>query len=246
VLFRMYGSPRAETDLGGATDGADRRHSPVGFVGRRWRYLLARCVAGVTLLATAAVVGACHGQEGSVAGPGHAIGTPSPGLVSRVPVPSTSAITSATQLSCDDGTTGVNPPNPSTLRANGLTADGWVNRVLPTPRSTAAGQVIFWKAFLYAAKNAQRWTTVSIDRPATARLYYVPFLAWSTQTPGFKIDVSRLAYGQTAIAFEFCGHEPLGYPGGILTQGPACVTLIVHADGRPDTTVRLALGLPCA
>src|SRR6266508_1518329 len=100
----------------------------------RWpssRYLLARCVAGATLLAAAAaaaaaVVGGCHGHEGSVSGPGPSAGKPSPGMVSRVPVPSTSAITSASQLGCDDGTTGVNPPNPSTPRANGLTADGWV------------------------------------------------------------------------------------------------------------------------
>jgi hypothetical protein len=163
-----------------------------------------------------------------------------------MPLPSIRAITSASRLGCDDGTTGVNPPDPSMPRANGLTADGWTNRVLAAPSNTAAGQVIFWKAFLYATKDAQRWTTVTIDQPATTRLYYVPFVAWSTQTPSAKLDFSHLASGQNAIAFEFCGQEPLGYPGGVLTQGPECVTLTVRADGRPDATVRLALGVPCS
>ncbi len=198
------------------------------------------------LLAVAAAVGGCSGHGRSGPAPTTGPGTPSPGVGSRMPLPSTSAITSASRLSCDDGTTGVNPPDPSKRRANGLTADGWTNRVLAAPSNTAAGQVIFWKAFLYVTKDAQRWTTVTIDRPATASLYYVPFVAWSTETPGAKLDLSRLASGQNAIAFEFCGHEPLGYPGGVLTQGPACVTLTVRADGRPDAIVRLALGVPCS
>lgn len=209
------------------------------------RHLLARCVVVVVVpLVGAGAVDGCSGRvhPGAAATPG--LGTAAPG--SPVPVPSTRAITSASRLRCDDGTTGVNAPDPSRQRANGLTADGWSNRVLAAPSTTAAGQVIFCKAFLYATKDAQRWTTVTIDRPATARLYYVPFVAWSTHAPGAELDLSHLASGQRAIAFEFCGQEPLGYPGGVLTQGPACLTLIVRADARPDAIVRCALGVPCS
>jgi len=208
------------------------------------RLLLAQYAAGAMLLAVAAI-GGCSEDSRSGAMPPADSGTARPGIGSRAPVPSISAIISASRLRCDDGTSGVIAPDPSAPRANGLTAGGWTNRVLPAPSNTAADQVIFWKAFLYATKDAQRWTTVTIDRPATARLYYVPFGAWSTQTPGAKLDLTHLASGQNAIAFEFCGKEPQGYPGGVLTQGPACVMLTVRADGRPDATVRLALGVPC-
>jgi hypothetical protein len=162
-----------------------------------------------------------------------------------VPVPSMSSIASAARLTCGDGTSGINPPDAAMRRFNGLAADGWLDRVLPLPSRPAGADASFWKAFLYATSDARRWTTVTIASPATARLYYVPFSAWTGQTPDARLDTGHLTSGRTAVEFEFCGEEPLGYTGGVLTQEPACVTLTVSAEGRPDATVRLPLGVAC-
>lgn len=106
---------------------------------------------------------------------------------------------------------------------------------------------MFWKTFLYVGPEAARWTTLRVVSPASARLYLVPFVVWSPP-PG--ADAPRPgpedpALGRRSIEVEACGQQPLGYPGGVTTIGPACVTLAVESGNRPAGKVRLALGAPC-
>jgi hypothetical protein len=107
---------------------------------------------------------------------------------------------------------------------------------------------VFWKTFLYVGPDAARWTALRIVTPASARLYLVPFAVWSgvagagAPQPG----PDDPALGRRSTEVEACGQQPLGYPGGITTIGPACVTLTVESRNRHAGNVRLALGAPCA
>jgi hypothetical protein len=129
---------------------------------------------------------------------------------------------------------------------NGLWSDGWselIQASAPAPR----GQPAFWKTFLYVGPKAARWTTLRVVSPPSARLYLVPFALWS---PAPGVSVPQLAtddpaLGRRSTDVEACGQQPLGYPGGITTIGPACVTLVVESRNRRAGQVRLALGAAC-
>lgn len=169
-----------------------------------------------------------------------ASGSPRPAVSS----PPGSHLAVPARLSCEDGTGGVAPPSPGLRRVHGLTSDGWPDSIRQPAASAGSDQAMFWKAFLYVTADAARWTTVTVAAPATAHLYYVPFEFWSSGDTGI-LGTEDTASGQQAITFESCPEQPYGYTGGVTTREPACVTLTVHADGRPDATVRLPLGVPC-
>ena len=114
-----------------------------------------------------------------------------------------------------------------------------------TDSSAASDRVMFWKAFLYVTADAARWTTVAVDQPSTARLYYIPFKYWSSASNRTTLSTEDLASGQQAITFESCAEQPYGYTGGVMTQGSACVSLTIRAEGHPDAKVRLPLGVSC-
>ena len=106
---------------------------------------------------------------------------------------------------------------------------------------------MFWKTFLYVGPEAARWTTLRVVSPASARLYLVPFVVWSptagadSPQPGPEDP----ALGRRSAEVESCGQQPLGYPGGITTIGPACVTLAVESRNRRAGKVTLPLGADC-
>jgi hypothetical protein len=203
-------------------------------------------VAAIVLLQTSA----CTALPSSTAGGASTAHTSSAASFSgssSAGSPSTRYLPASARLGCDDGTSGITPPAPDTPWVSGLWADGWAGSVQP-----AEGGVhqlpAFWKAFLYVGPRASHWTTMSVVAPASARIYYVPFLSWAP--PAGRSSVRALgtldpASGRRSITFEYCGRQPLGYPGGVTTIGPVCVTLKITAPGRPPRAVRLPLGIRC-
>ena len=147
---------------------------------------------------------------------------------------------------CADGTSGITPAPAGTRWVNGLWSDSWAGFIQHSDVAQR-GRPVFWKTFLYVGPEAARWTALRVVSPASARLYLVPFVVWSPP-PGFaapQLGTDDPALGRRFTEVEACGQQPLGYPGGVTTIGPACVTLAVESGNRRAEEVRLALGARC-
>ncbi len=163
-------------------------------------------------------------------------------------VPATSAVARApADLRCADGTRAISgAPTKASQWRLGLWGENWGRRQVE--EGVSAGVPAFWKVFLYVSPDAAPSTTLRVVTPRSARLYYVPFVWWSSfgseaRTPA--LTLRDLRHGRQDITFGHCAGKVVGFPGGVQTLGAACVTLAVEAKGRPAERVSLALGSPC-
>jgi hypothetical protein len=108
-------------------------------------------------------------------------------------------------------------------------------------RDAAGKRYYVYKAFLTVAPSAAPYATVSVVRPAGARLVY-----GSSARVG---DVSSAAGEQALIAasranvrLPVCGSRFTGFAGGIIVAGPACVTFTVSSPSAPAATVSVPIG----
>ncbi len=79
-----------------------------------------------------------------------------------------------------------------------------------------------WKFALAVAPDAGPYRTVSVLRPASARLAYPRQLAVTVRLP-------------------VCGHRYTLYAGGLFVTKPGCVTLVVTGPGAKPTTVKMPI-----
>lgn len=88
-----------------------------------------------------------------------------------------------------------------------------------------------YKAFLAVSAAAAPFATVSVTRPASARLVY-----GSPSRMGALFSTrSGLALrsdSRTAVRLPVCGPRFTGFTGGVIVTGPACVTFTVSSPSR--------------
>jgi hypothetical protein len=107
--------------------------------------------------------------------------------------------------------------------------------------------VYFQKAFLYATPQATSRTLVAVESPSTARLYYVAGQDWTGGQTQRRLAVFDPGAGRRSVSFQYCGEQPQGYFGGLITAGRSCVVLAVRsqASGAATTRVRVPIGESC-
>jgi hypothetical protein len=183
-----------------------------------------------TLLSTAlagAVLAACSGPTARPEPP-----APSPATSSLLPL---SCSDSAGQQGQDDETVigGV----------EGLILPGSEDPAGLYPIGTAgSGQRYFmYKAFLAVAASAAPYATVSVTRPASARLVYA---APSRIGALFSARSGRglLSASRSTIRLPVCGPRYTGFTGGVIVTGPACVTFTVSSPAARAATVTVPIG----
>jgi hypothetical protein len=97
------------------------------------------------------------------------------------------------------------------------------------PIGSAGGTRYFiYKAFLAVAASAAPFATVSVTRPASARLVYGSPLRMGTL---FNADSGRglLAASRSRVRLPVCGPRYTGFTGGVLVTGPGCVSFDVSS-----------------
>jgi hypothetical protein len=99
-----------------------------------------------------------------------------------------------------------------------------------------------YKAFLAVSASAAPYATVSIARPATARLVY-----GSSSRIGDLLSASSgqalVAASRARVRLPVCGPRFTGFVGGIIIPGPACVTFEVSSPSARAATVQVPIGL---
>ena len=98
-----------------------------------------------------------------------------------------------------------------------------------------------YKAFLAVSASAAPYATVSIARPATARLVY-----GSSSRIGDLQSASTgralVAASRSKVRLPVCGPRFTGFAGGIIVAGPACVTFDVSSPSARAATVSVPIG----
>jgi hypothetical protein len=110
------------------------------------------------------------------------------------------------------------------------------------PIGTDGGARYFiYKAFLAVSPAAAPFATVSVTRPASARLVYASSSRIGTL---FNTRSGRplLAASRSAVRLPVCGPRFTGFTGGIIVTGPACVTFKVSSPAATAATVTVPIG----
>jgi hypothetical protein len=111
------------------------------------------------------------------------------------------------------------------------------------PIGTASGgkRYFIYKAFLAVSASAAPFATVSITRPASARLVYgspsrigALFSARSGQ--------ALLAASGSKVRLPVCGPRFTGFTGGVIVTRPTCVTFEVSSPSARAAIVTVAIG----
>jgi hypothetical protein len=157
-----------------------------------------------------------------------------------VPAPATSSLLS---LSCPDSA-GQQGADHETVTGGveGLVLPGSDDPAGLYPIGTAGGgeHYFIYKAFLAVSPSAAPYATVSVTRPADARLIYgAPsrigelFSASSGQA---LVTASR-----STVRLPVCGPRFTGFTGGVIVTRPACVTFAVSSPST-QATVAVPIG----
>lgn len=174
------------------------------------------------------------------------------------------ALTGADLLACSSGSARPDHPSPSPASSSVLelscadsagqqgqdheTVTGGVEGlVLPGSGDPAALYPIggthysIYKAFLAVSPSAAPFATVSVIRPASARLAYGAPSRISTL---FSTRSGRplLTASRSAVRLPVCGPRFTGFTGGILVPGPACVTVRVSSPAAKAAIVTVPIG----
>jgi hypothetical protein len=109
-------------------------------------------------------------------------------------------------------------------------------------RASDGRRYFVYKAFLAVSASAAPYVTVSVTRPAGARLVY--------GSPSRIGDLMSAPSGQALVAasrskvrLPVCGPRFSGFVGGIIVTGPACVTFEVSSPSARTATVSVPIGL---
>jgi len=143
-------------------------------------------------------------------------------------------------LTCDDQASPATPPS------RGLRTGDVIFDLLdkPIPQANAVTLAIngktyyLYKAFLYVVGTPHSHTTITIQNPKSALLYYTDPNTWSTQRS--PAGILRSATSQVTV--EACP-DLTGYTGGLLIQSPTCVRVLVSSEGRLNSKANLPLGV---
>ena len=111
----------------------------------------------------------------------------------------------------------------------------------PIGSAGVGARYFIYKAFLAVSASAAPFATVSITRPASARLVYgspsrigALFTARSGQ--------ALIAASRTKVRLPVCGPRFTGFTGGVIVTGPACVTFEVSSPSARAGTVTIPIG----
>jgi hypothetical protein len=111
----------------------------------------------------------------------------------------------------------------------------------PVGAASGGSRYFTYKAFLAVSAAAASFATVSVTRPASARLVYgspsrmgALFSARSGQ--------ALLTASRAAVRLPVCGPRFTGFTGGVIVTGPACVTFTVSSPARQAATVTVPIG----
>jgi hypothetical protein len=108
-------------------------------------------------------------------------------------------------------------------------------------RASDGRHYFVYKAFLAVSASAAPYATVSISRPAAARLVY--------GSPSRIGELMSSSSGQALVAasrarvrLPVCGPRFTGFVGGIIVPGPSCVTFEVSSPSARTATVSVPIG----
>lgn len=111
----------------------------------------------------------------------------------------------------------------------------------PIGRASGGKRYFIYKTFLAVSASAAPFATVSITRPASARLVY--------GSPSRIGELFSARSGQALVAasrrkvrLPVCGPRFTGFTGGVIVTGPACVTFLVFAPSARAATVTVPIG----
>jgi hypothetical protein len=111
------------------------------------------------------------------------------------------------------------------------------------PIGSAGGSTryLIYKAFLAVAASAAPFATVSVIRPASARLMYG---SPSRMGALFSADSGRglLAASRSGVRLPVCGPRYTGFTGGVLVTRPGCVTFEVSSAAARAAIVTVPIG----
>ena len=111
------------------------------------------------------------------------------------------------------------------------------------PIGSAGGGTRYFihKAFLAVAASAAPFATVSVARPASARLV---FGSPSRMGTLFNADSGRglLAASRSRVRLPVCGPRYTGFTGGVLVTGPGCVSFDVASAAARAAAVTVPIG----
>jgi hypothetical protein len=157
-----------------------------------------------------------------------------------VPGPATSSLLS---LSCADSAGQQGRGDEAVIGGvEGLVLPGSDDPVGLYPIRAGGGKRYFiYKAFLAVSASAAPYATVSVTRPASARLVY----GSPSRIGGLMSAPSGqalLAASRARVRLPVCGRRFTGFTGGIIVAGPACVTFEVSSPSARAAAVRVPIG----
>jgi hypothetical protein len=108
-------------------------------------------------------------------------------------------------------------------------------------RARGGKRYYIYKAFLAVSASAAPYATVSVTRPASARLVYgsPSRIGELTRTPSGQ---ALVAASRRSVRFPVCGPRLTGFTGGIIVTGPVCVTVEVSSPLARAATVSVPVG----
>jgi hypothetical protein len=183
----------------------------------------------VTLLTTAFIGAGLCSCSGAPARPEHSM----PGPV----------VPSLLSLSCSDSAGQQGADHETVIGGvEGLVLPGSDDPAGLYPIRAGDGKRYFiYKAFLAVSAAAAPFVTVSIFRPADARLVY----GSSSHIGELMSALSGKALvtaSRRQVRLPVCGPRFTGFVGGIIVTGPACVTFEVSSPSAREATVSVPIG----
>ena len=201
-----------------------------GSAGRDWPVYPGLVRRAGTLLSTAlagAVLAACSGPPARPEPP--------------APSPVTSSVLS---LSCSDSAGQQGRGDETVIGGvEGLILPGSDDPAALYPIGAAGGgtRYFMYKAFLAVAASAAPFATVSVTRPASARLVYGSSSRIGTMF-GTGSGRALLTASRRTVLLPVCGPRFTGFPGGVIVTGPACVTFTVSSPAARAATATVPIG----
>jgi hypothetical protein len=111
----------------------------------------------------------------------------------------------------------------------------------PIGGASGGNRYFIYKAFLAVSAAAAPFATVSVTRPASARLVY-----GSPSRIGALFSAragqALLTASRSAVRLPVCGPRFTGFTGGVIVTGPACVTFAVSSPSRRAAVVTVPIG----
>jgi hypothetical protein len=111
----------------------------------------------------------------------------------------------------------------------------------PIGAADSGSRYFIYKAFLAVSAAAAPFATVSVARPASARLVYgSPARIGALFTT--RAGQALLTASRSAVRLPVCGPRFTGFTGGVIVTGPACVTFAVSSPSKQAAVVTVAIG----